>query len=140
MDTETYRLLADLVLVTHVAFAAFVILGLILILCGGCCGWIWVRNPWFRAVHLGCIGIVVLQSWFGIICPLTTLEMYLREMAGDETYGGGFVAHWLHRFLFLDAPMWAFALCYTLFGAAVLGSWIKFRPRPFGRSKSVRDG
>ena len=132
MDSKTYSLLADIVLMTHVAFVLFVVLGLILILCGGFCGWKWVRNPWFRAAHLVGIGLVVVQSWFGIICPLTTLEMHLRELAGDETYAGTFIAHWLHRILFLHAPMWAFAVCYTLFGLAVLVSWTKFRPRRFG--------
>jgi hypothetical protein len=134
MDSNTYSLLADVVLMTHVAFVLFVVLGLILILCGGFCGWKWVRNPWFRAAHLAGIGLVVLQSWLGIICPLTTLEMYLREMAGDETYAGTFIAHWLHKILFLQAPMWAFVICYSVFGLAVLVSWIKFRPRPFGSS------
>ncbi len=108
MDTNTYSLLADGVLTAHVAFVLFVVLGLILILCGGFRGWKWVRNPWFRAAHLAGIGLVVLQSWLGIICPLTTLEMHLRELAGDETYGGTFVAHWLHRILFFQAPKWAF--------------------------------
>ena len=135
MDTDTYRLLADFVLVAHAAFVAFVILGLILILCGGFLGWKWVCNPWFRAAHLACIGIVVLQSWFGIICPLTTWEMRLRELSGDETYGGTFVAHWLHRLLFVQAPMSAFVIAYTLFGLAVVISWIRFRPRPFGSGK-----
>ncbi len=134
MDSNTYSLLADIVLMTHVAFVLFVVLGLILILCGGFCGWKWVRNPWFRAAHLAGIGLVVLQSWLGIICPLTTLEMVLRERAGDETYAGTFIAHWLHKILFLHAPMWAFVICYSLFGLAVLVSWIKFRPRRFGSS------
>jgi hypothetical protein len=134
MDSSTYSLLADIVLMTHVAFVLFVVLGLILILCGGFCGWKLVRNPWFRAAHLAGIALVVVQSWLGIICPLTTLEMHLRELAGDETYGGTFIAHWLHRILFFQAPMWGFVLCYTLFGLAVVISWFRFRPRPFGSS------
>ena len=137
MDSETYSLLADIVLMTHVAFVLFVVLGLILILFGGFRGWKWVHNPWFRAAHLAGIGLVVLQSWLGIICPLTTLEMHLRELAGDETYPGTFVAHWLHRILFIHAPMWAFAVCYTLFGLAVLVSWTKFRPRRFGTAAKI---
>ena len=57
--------------------------------------------------------------------------MYLREKAGDPTYFGTFVAHWLRHLLFYQAPLWAFAVCYTLFCLAVIGSWWKFRPRPF---------
>ena len=131
MPANTHRLLADLVLITHVAFVGFVVIGLLAIICGGFCGWKWIRNPWFRAAHLAGIGVVVVQAWFGIVCPLTTLEMYLREQAGDLTYSGTFIAHWLRHLLFYQAPLWAFAVCYTLFGLAVIASWLKFRPRPF---------
>jgi multisubunit Na+/H+ antiporter MnhB subunit len=136
MHADFYRNFADLVLVTHVAFVAFVVVGLILILCGGVLGWRWVRNPWFRMTHLAGIALVVVQAWLGIICPLTTFEMHLRDRAGDPTYSGTFVAHWLHKLLFYEAPVWAFTVCYTLFGLAVVVSWIKFRPRPF-RSKAT---
>jgi hypothetical protein len=129
--SATLRLLADLVLVLHVAFVAFVILGLVLILVGGVRRWAWIRNPWFRAGHLLAIGIVVGQAWMGVICPLTTLEMWLRERAGDLTYEGTFMSHWLHRLLFFQAPPWVFIVCYTLFGLLVIGSWFAFRPRRF---------
>jgi hypothetical protein len=66
----------------HSLFVCFVVLGLILIVAGGLRGWQWVRNPWFRLGHLQAIGIVVLQAWLGIWCPLTLLEMSLREKAG----------------------------------------------------------
>jgi hypothetical protein len=132
-DANLYQHLADLVLITHVAFVGFVVLGLLLILVGGCLGWKWVRNPWFRALHLAAIGLVVAQAWLGIICPLTTLEMHFRALAGDETYSGTFIAHWLQMLLYYQAPWWVFTLCYTLFALAVIGSWVKFRPRPFGR-------
>ena len=131
MQANLYRALADLVLVTHVAFVVFVVFGLILIVCGGFCGWVWVRNPWFRTTHLAAIALVVLQAWFGIVCPLTTLERSLWGAAGDATYAETFIAHWLHRVLFFQAPMWVFTVCYTLFGLAVVVSWIKFLPRAF---------
>ena len=130
------RGLADLVLVTHVAFVALVIFGLLLILCGGFRKWNWIRNPWFRMAHLVAIGVVVVQAWFGVICPLTTLEMSLREQAGDATYGGTFIAYWLQKLLFYQTPAWVFMVCYTVFGLAVVGSWIGFRPRSF-RSHTV---
>ena len=45
---------------------------------GGALGWGWVRLRWFRITHLCAIGVVVIQSWLGVMCPLTTLEMALR--------------------------------------------------------------
>jgi hypothetical protein len=132
MHAGAYRIFADIVLITHVAFVSFVVFGLILILCGGVFDWRWIRNPWFRTMHLAGIALVVFQVWLGIICPLTTLEMHLREKAGDSIYGGTFVAHWLRKLLFYQAPPWLFVFCYTVFGLAIVVSWIKFRPRPFG--------
>ena len=131
MSAGLLSALADGVLITHVAFVAFVIFGLVLVLIGGACDWNWVRNPWFRAAHLAGIGLVIVQAWLGVVCPLTIFEMYLRGRAGDVTYSGTFVAYWLQRILYFEAPPWAFATCYTLFGLAVIGSWWKVRPRRF---------
>ena len=128
------RAVADGVLITHAAFAAFVVIGLLLIVCGGFRRWHWIRNPWFRMAHLAAIGVVAVQSWLGVVCPLTTLEMSLRERAGEATYGGTCIAYWLQRLLYYEAPPWVFVVSYTLFGLVVVGSWIVFRPRPF------RDG
>lgn len=124
-----YLLAADLVLFLHVSFVAFVVLGLLLIFVGNMLGWSWIKSPWFRWAHLAAIGIVVVQSWLGVICPLTTLEMALRSRAGDSVYPGAFIAHWLETVLYYDAPQWVFAVCYTAFGVLVLVSWFWIRPR-----------
>ena len=128
-SSAVYLFAADAVLLLHVLFVAFVIVGLVLIFAGKACNWTWVRNPWFRLAHLLGIVVVVIQSWFGAICPLTTLEMVLRARAGDAVYPGSFVAHWLEAVLYYRAPAWVFAVCYTLFGAVVVGSWFWVRPR-----------
>ena len=130
-SSAVYRVLANAVLITHVTFVAFVVVGLLLILIGGFSGWRWIRNPWFRSLHLAGIGLVVVQAWFGVICPLTTWEMSLRERAGDGTYSGTFIAYWLQKVLYYEAPPWVFIVCYTVFGIAVVGSWLLFRPRSF---------
>ncbi|MDJ0916814.1 MAG: DUF2784 domain-containing protein [Woeseiaceae bacterium] len=124
-----YRIAADLILVIHVTFVLFVVLGLVAILLGGWLNWSWVRNRWFRILHLVAIGVVVLQAWLGRLCPLTIWEMALRAKAGDATYEGAFIAHWLQSLLYYDAPMWVFAVAYTAFGALVVLSWFLVRPR-----------
>ena len=131
--TVWYLIAADSVLLLHVAFVTFVMFGLLFILAGNVVGWSWVRNRRFRIAHLVAIGIVVLQSWFGAICPLTTIEMALRDRAGDATYSGTFVAHWLEAVLYYQAPAWVFALCYTVFGAVVVASWFWVRPHKAGK-------
>jgi hypothetical protein len=66
-----YLLAADAILLLHVMFAVFVIIGLALIIISKVLNWSWVRNPWFRIAHVAAIGVVVVQSWFGVNCPLT---------------------------------------------------------------------
>ena len=128
--SSLYAALANIALILHVGYVLFVAGGLILIVAGGARDWKWVRNPWFRAAHLAAIGYVVLEAWLGIVCPLTTLELWLRELAGQTSFTGDFIAYWLRRLLFFDAPAWVFTACYSGFGALVLLSWFGVRPRP----------
>ena len=132
MDNPTLAALAaDAILALHVLFVLFVVFGLVLIFVGRKWSWSWVRNPWFRLAHLLAIGLVVVQAWLGAHCPLTIWEMQLRTMAGDVTYSGSFIAHWIETLLYYRAPAWVFTLVYTLFGAVVLASWIFVKPRKF---------
>lgn len=127
-----YRLTADAVLATHAAFIAFVVLGLVAIIIGAWRGWGWVRSPWFRLTHLAAIGYVVVQAWLGVACPLTTLESRLRIAAGQDPYApDGFIAGWLRRMIFFEAPSWVFLLAYTLFALAVAATlvWAPIRWR-----------
>jgi hypothetical protein len=124
-----YRIVADVIVTVHFAYVAFVIVGLAVTLIGAALHWKWVRNFWFRIIHLLMIGIVVAEPWLGIVCPLTTLENRLRELGGQATYTGGFVAELLHDVLVLSADPWVFTLCYSLFGLAVLGTLVFIPPR-----------
>lgn len=128
-----YQVLADAVLLLHVAVVLFVVGGLLLIVVGGARRWDWVRNPGFRWLHLGAIAFVVAESWFGVACPLTTLESSLRSLAGQAAYDGDFVAHWLRRLLFFAAPPWVFVTGYSAFGLLVILAWKRFPPRSLFR-------
>ena len=133
MTTAAYNLAADAVLLLHVLFVIFVIGGLLLIFLGNYRRWHWVRNPWFRMAHAAAIAVVTLQSWAGMICPLTTLENMLRRRAGGAVYADSFISHLLEQIIYYRAPAWVFAVCYTAFGAVVVASWIWVRPRPFSQ-------
>lgn len=124
-----YAAAADCVLALHVAIVLFVIGGLLAVLVGGPRGWRWVRSPRLRWLHLAAIGVVVAESWLGMLCPLTTLELWLRREAGEATYAGSFIGHWLHALLYIDAPPEAFLFAYTLFFLAVLVAWWRWPPR-----------
>lgn len=125
----TDRQLADLVLVLHVAVVGFVVGGLAVVVLGNLRRWRWVNALGFRMAHLGAIGLVVAESWLGLDCPLTRLEMTLRLQSGDAVHADGFVAHWLQRLLYWDAPPWVFTTAYTVFGAAVAAAWWRWPPR-----------
>ncbi len=127
--TLLYRLTADLVVVVHFAFVAFVVFGLLLTLVGGVWRWEWVRGVRFRAIHLAAIAFVVAESLSGVICPLTVWEQRLRDLAGQASYRGDFIANWVHDLLFFDAEPWVFTLIYCLFGAVVVLTWILMPPR-----------
>ena len=124
-----YKLAADVVVALHAAYVSFVIFGQLAILIGILCRWTWVRNQWFRWLHLAAISIVVVESLLGIVCPLTTLESWLRTRAGQTGYRGDFVGHWVHELLFYDAPAWVFTLVYAAFGLMVVAAFIIAPPR-----------
>lgn len=131
IDPATAQRLADLVLIGHVAFVAFVVFGLLLVWLGhGPFAWRWVDGWTFRMLHALAIGFVVAESWLGIACPLTLLERALRMRSGgaDLPADEGWIESWLSRLLFYDAPGWIFTLAYTLFGCAVLATWLRFPP------------
>ena len=124
-----YRFLADAVLLLHVAYVAFVVVGLAAILVGLACRWRWVRNFWFRAVHLLMIAAVAVESLLGILCPLTEWEDRLRELGGEANQPGSFIGRWLERLLFVDVSPGVLSACYCLFAFAVLLTLVLALPR-----------
>jgi hypothetical protein len=120
----TPQFLADLILVLHALFVAFVVVGFALIVIGMFRHWRWIKNLWFRLAHLLAIAIVAAESWFGGICPLTEWESRLRVAAGEAGYRESFVQHWLERVVFYNFPLWVFTAAYTAFGMLVVLAWI----------------
>lgn len=124
-----YRFAADGVVILHMGYVAFVVVGQLLILVGIARHWNWIRNVWFRGIHLGAIALVVVESLLHVTCPLTTLEQHLRRQAGGATYAGDFIGNWVHELLFIDCTPQAFTWIYTLFGLLVLATFVGAPPR-----------
>jgi len=119
-----YGHLADAVLFSHFLIVLFVLSGLL----AGISWLLWRRPAWavsrgFRYSHLVAVAIIALQSWLGVVCPLTLWENALRARAGQPAYTESFIQHWLHALLFYDAPAWVFTLIYTLLGIIVALIW-----------------
>lgn len=78
-------LLADAVVLLHLGFILFALLGAALL----------PRRPWLVLLHLPALGWGAWVELSGAICPLTPLENDLRRVAGQQGYDGGFVSHYL---------------------------------------------
>ena len=123
-----YRFFADALVIVHALYVGFVVVGLFAILLGAALKWKWVRNIWFRSIHLVAIGIVVFEAAFGLTCPLTTWERNLRQLAGEQPQDGSFMGRIAHNILFYDAPQWCFSVGHCVFGALVLLTFLLVPP------------
>jgi hypothetical protein len=102
------RLLASAVMMTHLGFVLFVVLGGLLVL------------RWHRLapVHLACAAYAVAIEIAGWVCPLTPLENALRRRAGEAGYAGGFIEHYLLPVLYPSPfPSW---MRYALAGLVLI--------------------
>jgi multisubunit Na+/H+ antiporter MnhB subunit len=134
-----WALLADLVAYVHAGYVLFVVGGLLLILIGIAFRWQWVRNFWFRALHLLAIVIVAVEALTGVNCPLTDLERILRIQAEQSVYHEDFLVYWAHRLLFIESiPQWVFDTGHVAFGLLVLAVFIVAPPRwPFTKQAAT---
>jgi hypothetical protein len=88
----SWRLLADAVLLIHLAFLVLVIFGGLLAV------WRW-RLAW---LHLPALAWGIWIQFTGRICPLTPLENRLRQLGGEAGYSGGFIEHYLLSLIYPD--------------------------------------
>ena len=101
-----YRLLADLTLLVHFLYIVFLLGGLLLILLGLWRGWTISRNFWFRGLHLTTFIIVIVFELAGYLCPLTYLEIWLRQKQDPSTaYFGSFIAHYIEELIYVEIPL-----------------------------------
>ena len=124
-----WRFFADAVVLCHAAYIAFVVFGFIAILAGTALEASWVRNFWFRILHLAAIALVLAEALLGLICPLTWMENTLRVRAGQAGYPADFIAYWAHRVIFFAWPPWVFVALYAGFTIAVAGAFWLVPPR-----------
>jgi hypothetical protein len=85
-----YRFAAELVILVHFAFVAFVVLGAVLV----------VFRPWVAFVHVPAVIWGAATELLGIVCPLTPLEQRLWRLAGETGYAGDFLDHYLTSILY----------------------------------------
>lgn len=102
----TYILLANAVLIAHLAFVAFVTFGGLLVL----------RHRRFAWLHLPALAWGIAVELAGRVCPLTPLENRLLKLGGEAGYAGGFIEHLIGRVLYPGdlTPMLRYGLAFVL--------------------------
>jgi len=80
-----FGLLADVVVLAHMGFVLFVVLG------GLAVYW----RPWVLWLHVPAVLWGVGIEWAGAVCPLTLVENWLRNQAGEDRYTGDFIQQYL---------------------------------------------
>ena len=117
-----YKLIADGLVLLHVAFVVFVLLG------GLAVAW----RPRMAWLHLPAVLWGVLVETFGWTCPLTPWEQGLRRAAGEAAYGGSFVDHYVLPVLYpagLTRDIQLGLAVVVILVNAVLYAWVLVRAR-----------
>jgi hypothetical protein len=135
-----YTFLADMLAVVHLGYVSFVVIGQLLILVGILLRWEWIRNFWFRVIHLLMIGIVAFESIGDVMCPLTVWENNLRASAYAAANPGApavsnrpdtFLGRLVESVMFfnVDFNHWAFKVVYIGFALITVGCFVIAPPR-----------
>ena len=112
----------------HVVVIAFAVFGLVAIPLGAWSGWKFVRVFWWRAMHLGLLGIVALQALLGRACFLTIWESEFLRRAGEAASNEPLVQRWVSQAVYWPLPLWFFAILYVAVYGFTLLLWWLFPP------------
>ena len=101
-----YRIAADLVVLIHFLWIVFLISG----------AFIGRKYRIIKRVHIGGLGFAVTMQLFGWYCPLTYLEIWLRERHDPSlTYSGSFIIYYVEKIVYIDiSPIIIFILTLIL--------------------------
>ena len=119
VESVAYRMLADLVVVVHLVYLAFVAVG-------GALAWRWRRLIW---PHLVASAVALVSVTVGFDCPLTNAEKSLRRLAGDHPYEGGFIDHYIVGTVFPRGYDRIVQVAVAFLFVAVYGSLVLRRSR-----------
>ena len=123
---------ADVVLLVHLAFVIFVVLGGLLALR-------WPRVAWVH-VPVALYGAVI--EFVGFTCPLTPLEIWLRRQGGEVGYRGDFIEHYVMAGLYPTGltreVQVGLGVGVLVLNACVYTVWVRRRRR--GRATAGRAG
>ena len=89
-----YARLADTVVLIHFLWILFLLLG----------GWWGRRYGWVGRIHVAGLAFAFLVEGCDWYCPLTHLEVWLREKGAHAGYHDSFLTHYLNKLIYIEVP------------------------------------
>jgi len=101
-----YESAADFVVLIHFLWIVFLIFG----------AFVGKRHPIVKSVHISGLVFSVIMQIFGWYCPLTHLEVWLRQKQNPLlSYKGSFIIHYIEKIVYLElSPVIIFVLTVVL--------------------------
>ena len=115
---------SEIVLLFHFSIFLFMILSFILIPLGYHKKWKWVKNKYYRLIHLVLMGIIFIETILGFMCPLTILENFLR----NDIKINNKITQIIHQIMYCDLPTYQFITLYLLSLSYLIFLWFFFKP------------
>ena len=116
--------LADMVLFIHFFIFLFISAILFLIPIGYYLNWKWIKKKSIRLLHFCLMGFVTIETIFGIVCPLTTLEQYLRNQNNNDSI----YVNVIHKIMYWDFSAHYFLILYVCCLIYLVFLWYYFKP------------
>ena len=117
-------LFSEIILLLHLLIFLFITLSFILIPIGYFQKWEWVKNKYYRSIHLILMGIISIETILGFMCPLTILENYFR----DDIKVDNKLTEIAHQILYWDLPNYQFIILYLVSFSYLIFLWFFFKP------------
>ena len=115
---------SKIVLLFHFSIFLFITISFILIPLGYYKKWKWVKNKYFRLIHLILMGIIFIETILGFMCPLTILENFLRNNIEINNK----ITQIIHQIMYWDLPTYQFIILYLFSLLYLIFLWIFFKP------------
>ena len=117
-------LFSEIVLLFHFCIFLFIILSFFLIPFGYYQKWEWVKNKYYRLIHIVLMGIIFIETILGFMCPLTVLENFLRNNIEINNK----ITQIIHQIMYWDLPSYQFIILYLLCLLYLIFLWFFFKP------------
>ena len=117
-------LFSEIVLLFHFCIFLFIILSFFLIPLGYQQKWEWVKNKYYRLIHIILMGVIFVETALGFMCPLTVLEHFLR----NDTKINNKFTEIIHEIMYWDLSSYQFIILYLFSFLYLVILWFFFKP------------